>query len=180
MLHHRGDKQFHAACPPRYFKEVTMATINLRHYYPHYPKDKFIDVPDEVPDALEEGRRTEHNQDCKKTYHHVYSIDCTPCIENHAMFLVLSPEDVLIQNEDEAAVERVLAHLAAAMTQLSPTQVRRLHARYALNKKFREIAADEGISGSCANESVRSAVKKLQKFFIKKWLDGHCKVKMKK
>ena len=25
-----------------------MATINLRRYYPHYPKDKFMDVPDEV------------------------------------------------------------------------------------------------------------------------------------
>ncbi len=144
-----------------------MAIINLRRYYPHYPKDKFIDVPDEVADALEEGRRTEHNQDCKKTYHHVYSIDCTPSIENHVMFLVLSPEDVLIQNEDEAAVERVLAHLAAAITQLSPAQARRLHARYTLQKKFREIAADEGISGSCASASVSGAVKKLQRFFIK-------------
>ncbi len=83
------------------------------------------------------------------------------------MFLVLSPEEVLIQNENEAAAERVLAHLAAAMTQLSPAQVRRLHARYALKKKFREIAADEGVSGSCASASVSGAVKKLKKFFIK-------------
>ena len=36
-----------------------MAIINLRRYYPHYPKDKFVDVPDEVVAALEEGRRTE-------------------------------------------------------------------------------------------------------------------------
>ena len=32
-----------------------MAIINLRRYYPHYPKDKFMDVPDEVAAALEEG-----------------------------------------------------------------------------------------------------------------------------
>lgn len=79
-------------------REVAMAIINLRRYYPHYPKDKFIEVPDNVADALEEGR---------------------------------------------------------------------LHARYALKKKFRKIAADEGVSGSCTTESVTRAVRKLQKFFQK-------------
>ena len=77
-----------------------MAIINLRRYYPHYPKDKFMDVPDEVAAALEEGRRAEHNQESKRTYHHVYSMDGSPGIENHAMFLVLSPEELLIQSED--------------------------------------------------------------------------------
>ena len=147
-----------------------MAIINLRRYYPHYPKDKFMDVPDEVAAALEEGRRAEHNQESKRTYHHVHSMDCSPGIENHAMFLVLSPEELLIHDEDEAAAEQVLANLAMAITQLSTIQARRLHARYVLKKKFREIAADEGISGSCASASVSSAIKKLQKFFIKNGL----------
>ena len=144
-----------------------MAIINLRRYYPHYPKDKFLEVPDEVADALEEGRLIENRQDHKRKYYHVYSMDCTPTIENHAMFLVLSPEELLIQEIDEAAAELTLVRLAEAMTQLSPIQARRLHARYALKKKFREIAAAEGVSGSCANESVTSAIKKMQKFFIK-------------
>ena len=144
-----------------------MAIINLRRYYPHYPKNKFIEVPDEVADALEEGRRAEHNQENRQTYHHVYSIDCSPGIENHTMFLMLSPEELLIHDEDEAAVELMLANLALAMTQLSPVQARRLHARYVLKKKYREIAADEGVTSSCATESVTCAIKKLQKFFIK-------------
>ncbi len=144
-----------------------MAIINLRRYYPHYPKDKFIDVPDEVAAAMEEGRLIENRQDHKRRYYHVYSMDCTPSIENHAMFLVMSPEELLIQEIDTAAEELALAHLAKAIAQLSPVQMRRLRARYALNKKFREIAADEGISGSCASASVSGAVKKLQKFFIK-------------
>ncbi len=144
-----------------------MASINLRRYYPHYPKDKFIDVPDEVAAALEEGRLIENRQDHKRSYYHVYSMDCTPSIENHAMFLVLSPEEFLIQEIDAAAEELALTHLAKAVALLSPVQARRLHARYALNKKFREIAADEGISHSCASASVSGAVKKLQKFFIK-------------
>ncbi len=48
-----------------------MASINLRRYYPHYPKDKFIDVPDEVAAALEEGRLIENRQDHKRSYYHV-------------------------------------------------------------------------------------------------------------
>ena len=167
MLHHREGQAAVAACPSCYLKEVTMAIINLRRYYPHYPKNKFLEVPDEVAAALEEGRRMEHRQDNRRAYYHVYSMDCTPAIENHAMFLVLSPEELLIQDEDEAAAELVLANLAAAIAQLSPIQARRLHARYALKKKYREIGADEGVTGSCAAKSVTNAVTKLQKFFIK-------------
>ena len=144
-----------------------MAVINLRRYYPHYPKDKFIEVPDDVAGELEEGRRIENRQNSKRTYYHVYSIDQSPAMENHAMFLVLSPEDLMIQAEDEANADLMLEHLSDAMLLLSPTQARRLHARYTLKKKFREIAADEGVSGSCATESVTSAVRKLQKFFQK-------------
>lgn len=144
-----------------------MAVINLRRYYPHYPKDKFIEVPDDVADALEEGRRIENRQNGKRTYYHVYSIDQSPAIENHAMFLVLSPEELMIRAEDEANADLMLERLADAMLLLSPIQARRLHARYVLKKKFREIAADEGVSGSCATESVTSAVRKLQKFFQK-------------
>ena len=44
--------------------------------------------------------------------------------------------------------------------------------RSALKKKFREIAADEGVSGSCATESVTSAIRKLRKIFAKNgWLE---------
>ena len=124
-----------------------MAIINLRkHYYPLYTKDTFVEVPDEVATVLEECRLYENRQEGRKSYYHVYSMDCSPGIENHAMFLVQSPEDLIIREIDEAAEELLLEHLAEAISQLSPTQARRLHARYALKKKFREIATDEGIN----------------------------------
>ena len=150
-----------------------MAIINLRkHYYPLYTKDTFIEVPDEVAAVMEECRLYENRQEGRKKYYHVYSMDCSPGIENHAMFLVQSPEDLIIREIDEAAEELLLERLVEAITQLSPTQARRLHARYALKKKFREIAADEGVSGSCATESVTSAIRKLQKIFAKNgWLE---------
>ena len=72
MLHLREGQAATAACPSRISQEVTMAIINLRRYYPHYPKDKFIEVPDDVADALEEGRLIENRQDGKRSYrqHH--------------------------------------------------------------------------------------------------------------
>ncbi len=69
-----------------------MAVINRRRCCPHCPKEKFIDVPDEAAAALEEGRLIENRQDHKRSDYHVYSMDCTPGMENHAMFLVLSPD----------------------------------------------------------------------------------------
>ena len=145
-----------------------MAIVNLRkHYYPLYTKDTFIEVPDEVAAVMEECRLYENRQEGRKSYYHVYSIDQSPAIENHAMFLVLSPEELMIQAEDEANAELMLEHLTEAILLLSPIQARRLHARYTLKKKFREIAADEGVSGSYAAESVTSAVKRLKKFFEK-------------
>ena len=150
-----------------------MAIINLRkHYYPLYTKDTFIEVPDEVAAVMEECRLYESRQEHRKSYYHVYSMDCSPGIENHAMFLVMSPEDLLIKEIDDAVAELMPARLAEALTHLSPIQARRLHARYALKKKYREIAADEGISHSCASESVSGAIKKLQRYFAKNgWLD---------
>ena len=150
-----------------------MAVINLRkYYYPAYIKDTFIEVPDEVAAVLEECRLYENRQEGRKSYYHVYSIDQSPAIENHAMFLMLSPEELMIQAEDEAAADLMLEHLADAMLLLSPVQVRQLHARYALKKKFREIAADEGVSGSSASACVDGAVKKLRKIFVKNgWLE---------
>ncbi len=79
---------------------------------------------------------------------------------------------MIIREIDEAAEGLLLEHLAEAITQLSPTPARRLYARYALKKKFREIATDEGISGSCACDSVTGALKKIQKIFAKNgWLE---------
>ena len=97
-----------------------MAIINLRkHYYPLYTKDTFIEVPDEVAAVMEECRLYENRQEGRKSYYHVYSMDCSPGIENHAMFLVQSPEDLIIQEIDDAAEELLLERLAEAITHLS-------------------------------------------------------------
>lgn len=150
-----------------------MTVINLRkYYYPLYAKDTYLEVPDEVAEALVLGQREERREDGRKTYYGVLSLDASIGLENHAMFLIPSPEEILVEEQEQAEYEELLARLAEAISHLSEPQARRLYARYALKKKYREIAADEGISGSCASTSVTSAIKKLQKIFAKNgWLE---------
>lgn len=148
-----------------------MTVINLkRYYYPLVKTDVFVEVPDEIADALLHLRREENNRKSKMFYHKAYfSLDCEDGIENEAIgWAQPSPEDYMIQAEDEAAHELLLEHLREAIGQLTPTQARRLHMRYMLEMKYREIAEAEGIGQTQASDSVRRAVKKLQKYFKKK------------
>ena len=151
-----------------------MTTINMKkYYYPLYKTDVLVEVPDEVADALLHMRREENNRLNKMFYHKAYfSLDCEDGIENDAIgWAQPSPEDCMIQAEDEAAHELLLAHLQEAIDNLTPLQARRLHERYALGMKYREIAAAEGVSTSQVSDSVRAAVRRLQKYFKKKeWL----------
>lgn len=148
-----------------------MTVINLkRYYYPLVKTDVFVEVPDEIADALLHLRREENNRKSKMFYHKAYfSLDCEDGIENEAIgWAQPSPEDYMIQAEDEAAHELLLEHLREAIGQLTPTQARRLHMRYMLQMKYREIAEAEEISPTQASDSVRRAVKRLQRYFKKK------------
>lgn len=148
-----------------------MTVINLRkYYYPLFKTDVFVEVPDEVADALLHLRREENNRTSKMWYHKAYfSLDCDDGIENDAIgWEQPSLEDYMVQAENEAAHELLLEHLREALATLTPTQARRLHMRYMLRMKYREIAEAEGISSTQASDSVRRAVKKLQKYFKKK------------
>ena len=150
-----------------------MTIINLRkYYYPLYKTDVLVEVPDEVAEALLHLRREDNNRTSKIWYHKAYfSLDCEDGIENCAIgWAQPSPEQLMIQAEEEAAHESLLEHLREAIGQLTPTQARRLHMRYMLQMKYREIAEAEGISPTQASDSVRRAVKRLQRYFKKqKW-----------
>lgn len=52
-----------------------MKTINLKkYYYPICKKDTFVEVPDEVADAIVEESRAEDTNDAKQHYH-CYSME---------------------------------------------------------------------------------------------------------
>ena len=150
-----------------------MKIIDLKQYYPLvYTKPAFVEVSDEVAEVLEEAWHIEHRQENRKTYHKVLSLDASVGLENYVLFHALSPEEYLLMAEEDADQEAVLGRLREAMKQLTPAQVRRLHARFTLGLKMREIAALDGVSVSNASESVRAGIKRLRKIFLKnKWMN---------
>ena len=78
-----------------------MKTINLKkYYYPICKKDTFVEVPDEVADAIVEESRAEDANDAKQHYH-CYSLDASPGMENHFPEQAVSPEDILMEKETE-------------------------------------------------------------------------------
>ena len=120
--------------------------------------------------------RTDHNSE-QRLWSHTYSMDYSPGLEYHLLYQALSAEDTLLEEEtrreQEEAHELMLQRLREALATLTPTQARRLHARFVEGKKYREIAEDEGIASvSLVTNTVRDAILKLRKYFIKRgWME---------
>ena len=76
-----------------------MKTINLKkYYYPLYETDTFIELPDEIADAIVEEWRTDHNSE-QRLWSHTYSLDYSPGMEYHFPDQALSPEDILMEKK---------------------------------------------------------------------------------
>ena len=55
-----------------------------------------------------------------------------------------------------------------ALSTLTPTQARRVHARYMLGMKVKDIAAMEGITPSQAGKSIYAALRRLRRYFMRR------------
>jgi RNA polymerase sigma-70 factor (ECF subfamily) len=161
-----------------------MQTINLKkYYYPLFVTDTFIEVSDEVAEALLLMRREENNRTHKIWYHKAYySLDCEDGMSNQYSYrhgpgggvfsvhleYTKSPEEILVEREEEQVYLATLELLAEAMGNLTEIQARRIHARYILGKKLIEIAAEEGVSVSVVQQTVKSGLKRMRNYFEKK------------
>ena len=144
-----------------------MQRINLRkYYYPLYDEDIFIEVPDEIATVLWEEHCLDDNTR-RNLWIHTYSLDQSPEIENHFPEQICSAEEILLQREADQYREFLLGKLEEALATLTPKQLRRLKARFVEGKKYREIAEMEGIDTSIAHHSVRDAIRRLQRYYIK-------------
>ena len=144
-----------------------MQRINLRkYYYPLYDEDIFIEVSDEIADAIWEEHRLDDNTR-RDLWIHTYSLDESPEIENHFPEQICSAEEILLQREADQYREFLLGKLGEALATLTPKQLRRLKARFVDEMKYREIAEIEGIDTSIAHHSVRDAIRRLQRYYIK-------------
>lgn len=149
-----------------------MKIINLKQlYYPLYEEDTFVEVEDEIADAILEAHRIDENSR-RKLWNHTYSLDESPGLEYHFLEQASSPEEILLQRASDQYQEFLLMKLDEAFATLTPTQIRRVNARFVGGQKYREIAQAEGIDTSIAHHSVRDAIRRLQKYFIKHgWME---------
>ena len=106
-----------------------------------------------------------------RRYKAFYSLDCNDGIENAAIgWAQPSPEDYLIEKEELAEYEELIRRLYEAISSLPPMQARRVHARYMLGMKVKDIAAMEGITPSQAGKSIHAALRRLRRYFARqKW-----------
>ena len=121
-----------------------MNTINLKkYYYPICKKDTFVEVPDEVADAIVEESRAEDANDAKQHYH-CYSLDASPGMENHFPEQAVSPEDILMEKETEREQEAARAlkmeRPREARATLTPRQASCFHDRLWEGKQSKEFA----------------------------------------
>ena len=105
-------------------------------------------MSDEIVEAFLLDKRAEVARDRKMfRYKAFYSLDCNDGIENAAIgWAQPSPEDYLIEKEELAEYEELIQRLYEAISSLPPMQARRVHARYMLGMKVKDIAAMEGIT----------------------------------
>lgn len=138
-----------------------MVEINLRHFYPWYIEDCFVEVSDEVAaefhaDHLYEAahqRRTRRNKA-------VYSLDLEDGIEYTACFMEPSTQELVERMEQ-------IEQLCCALNALPDAQGQRVFEYFLLGRSQTEIAADEGVSVKTVHASIRRGLEFMKKFLEK-------------
>lgn len=137
-----------------------MAKINLRDYYPFYNSDFFIEIPDEIKDALLEAERLENNYIRRRFYNKAhYSLDANDGIEKDILFVPLTLYEIY---EQKVTAEQ----LQAAMASLPDKQGKRIYAHYILGMSKSAIARAEGVSKSRISESIELGLRNMKLFLV--------------
>ena len=131
-----------------------MKTINLRWVYPHYRHDEFVEVSDEVWEVMEQARREMKNYERRKLYHRAYySLDAYSWTENYALEHGRSPEEIVMEREEQAARLRLLAALAGGAFPMPPP-----HRAAALWPTTSPVSTSRKFPGGMAYTAARSAL----------------------
>lgn len=141
-----------------------MKQINLRELYPNvYKTDTYVEVTDEVLDAMKAQDRTEANQRrLIRRYKAYHSLDSENGIERMFCSCSQSPDELLIE-------QFVQEQLYAAVMALPEKQAKRIYAHYYLGMSKAEIARCEDVHESTVRESIYHGLKSLSQN-LKKFL----------
>lgn len=134
-----------------------MKEINLRNFYPFYTTDTIMKVPNEVANLLHEYKLKEAAY-ILRTYRHkaYFSLDYDDNIERDALVLVLTPEDVLTQKEENV-------RLYQAISALPEKQRNRICSHFLLGMSLSEIAKSENSAVSSVHEGIQRGLRRLKK-----------------
>ena len=135
-----------------------MTTINLKDFYYWYTQDQFIEVTEEVAEALRASVRYEAAYQRRLTRHKAqYSLDCEDGIEYSACLHEPTPQEVLELKER-------FIRLWNALNSLPEIQGRRVDAHLILGKSYRQIAREEGVDKSAVRCSVKCGIERMKKY----------------
>ncbi len=144
---HKNDMEVH-----------TMTIINLRDFYYWYTQDEYIEVTDDVAEALRASVRYEAAYAERVRYNKAYySLDADDGIEYSACLHELTPDEVLELKER-------FCRLWNALNSLPPAQGRRVDACIILGKSFSEVALAEGVDESAVRRAVERGLENMKKF----------------
>ena len=138
-----------------------MQKINLKDEYPWYSDNEYIEVPDEVAEAIKNFKRREKTQAEVIRYHRAfYSLDVGDGIEKSILYVSSSPDELY---------ERKLTQqeLYSAIKHLSEKQAKRIYARFFQDMTVTQIAQVEGVDESSVRESISGGLKKIEQILKK-------------
>ena len=131
-----------------------MTTINLKDYYPWYLTNEYIEVTDEVAEALMASKRAEAAHAERVRYNRAYySLDCDDGIEYSACVHEPSPQELLDRKE-------MFYLLWNALNSLPEVQSRRVDA-YLILGNLNQIARylnEYGAPYNALSGEVRAAI----------------------
>lgn len=136
-----------------------MTTINLRDFYPWYIEDQFIQVADEVAEALCSDKLYEAAHRRRVTRNKAqYSLDCDDGIEYSACLSEPTPQELLERKE-------IFCHLCRALNSLPEAQGRRIDACVILGKSVKDVAEAEGVCEDTVRQSIKRGLEHMRKIF---------------
>lgn len=139
-------------------EDLQMTMLNLRDVYPFYHSDLFVEVSQDVAEAMTTAARRESNTRRQMyRYKAQYSLDRGDGIEHSSLRFAPSPAELYEEKEE---IEALYAALAA----LPEKQCRRVYAHYILGVSKAEIAQAEGVVESAVRDSISRGLTLLREF----------------
>ena len=116
-----------------------------------------MDVSEDLVELFSACDRREAAYRSRVRYHKAYySLDRSDGIENAALHVGESPEEICVQNEAKR-------ELYAAMRKLPNKQQRRIYAYFFMGMSMTEIAAAEGVGCATISQSIHAGIRNLEK-----------------